>query len=574
MLDFINKACFGKTGEYKKLFIFFLVDTWVDRLAPSLAGLTFFVLLSNPNVPKKTFYILALALTVQFFLVFIIKTKLYIFNFKTLAESIRDFQIILGEKLRRLPMGFYQSKKSSDLLKIIVDDHNTVNMTWTGVIQVMASGIINLIILVILLPFLDLKMSLVFIALIPISYVFVYISGKKYKQISEALRKAKVESSNTLLDYILGLSNLRLFGIKGEKFEKLTSSLKKIKNLTLKMELSSFPIGTISTSILFMGTGIVAYFGAILIEKGSLNPIIYIVFIFVSMQIYTPLIILYLNTLILSDFKSAVTRIYDFYEYDELKSGNITNKQEGILSFRNLNFSYGKNPVLKNINLSIEKNKIYAIVGKSGCGKTSLLKMLLRYYEPENEAIFIGDEAINNFEIENYLARYGVVFQNAYMFNKSVAYNIGIAKEDATKEEIVKAAKLANCHEFIEELEEGYDSVIGVSGSKLSAGQRQRIAVARAFLKDADVILLDEPSASLDIENEVLLKLALQKLSEHKTVIVVSHRLNFIKDADKIIVMEDGKISAINCHETLIKENSVYQKLWQDEESVLSWHLR
>ncbi len=574
MLDFINKACFAKTGEYKKLFILFLVDTWVDRLAPSLAGLTFFILLSSSNVPRKTFYIISAALAIQFFLVFIIKTKLYIFNFKTLAESIRDFQIILGEKLRRLPMGFYQSKKSSDLLKIIVDDHNTVNMTWTGIIQVMASGIVNLIILVILLPFLDLKMSLVFISLIPISYLFVYISAKKYKKVSEALRKTKVESSNTLLDYISGLSSLRLFGIKGEKFEKLSSSLKKIKDLTLKMEMSSFPIATFSTSILFMGTGIIAYFGAILIKNGSLNPIIYVVFLFVSMQIYTPLIILYLNTLILSDFKSAVGRIYDFYEYDELKSGNAKTKSEEKLSFRDLNFSYGENPVLKGINLSIEKNKIYAIVGKSGCGKTTLLKMLLRYYEPNNEDIFLGDEAINNFEIENYLSRYGVVFQNAYMFNKSVAYNIGIAKNDATKEEIIEAAKLANCHEFIEKLENGYDSVIGVSGSKLSAGQRQRIAVARAFLKDANTILLDEPTASLDIENEVLLKLALQKLSEHKTVIVVSHRLNFIKDADKIIVMENGRISAVDNHETLIKENAVYQKLWQDEESVLSWHLK
>ncbi len=573
MLDFIKKSCFDKTSEYKKLFILFLIDTWVDKLAPSLGGLAFFILLSNNDVPKKTFYIIIIALVAQFVLMFLIKSKTYILNFKTMSESVRDFQIILGKKLRRLPMGFYQSKKSADLLKIIVDDHNTVNMTWTGIIQVMASGLINLIILVVLLPFLDFKMSLVFISLIPISYVFAYISKKKYKEVSESLRKAKIASSNTLLDYILGLSNLRLFNIKGEKFEKLTSNLKKIKNLTLKMELSSFPIATFSTSILFMGTGIIAYVGVMLIENGSLNPIIYVIFLFVSMQIFTPLIIIYLNTLILSDFKSAVGRIYDFYEYDEPKSGSNKTEPKGRLSFKDLSFSYGEEEILENINLSIDENKIYAVVGKSGCGKTTLLKMLLRYYEVNDESIFIGDEAINSFEAEKYLSIYGVVFQNAYMFNKSVAYNIGIAKSDATKEEIVEAAKLANCHDFIENLENGYETIIGVNGSKLSAGQRQRIAVARAFLKDAKIILLDEPTASLDIENEMLLKLALQKLSKHKTVIVVSHRLEFIKDADKIIVMEKGKISAVSSHDVLIKENPVYQNLWRDEESVLSWHL-
>ncbi len=573
MLDFIKKSCFNKSKEYKKLFIMFLVDTWIEKLAPSIGGLTFFLLLTVKDIPRKTFYILIIALIVQFILMFLFHSKIYIFNFKTVSESIRDFQVVLGKKLRRLPMGFYQSKNSSDLLKVIVDDHNTVNMTWTGIIQVVSAMVINLVVLVVLITFLDFKLGMILIGLIPISYVFVHISKKNYAKVSKVLRKVVADSSNSLLDYISGLATLRLFNMKGQEFERLTSNLKRFKELALKMELSSFPVATFSTSILFMGTGVVAYFGAVFLEKAELNPVIYIVFLFVAMQIYAPLVIVYLNSLMLEDFKLAVGRIYEFYGYEELKNGRETIEKKGSLTFKDLNFLYGKTPVLNAINLTIDDNKIYAIVGKSGCGKTTLLKMLLRYYEPDEQSIFMDDKAIDNFDVENYLSMYGVVFQHAYMFNKSVAYNIGIAKGDATLEEIIAAAKMANCHEFIKKLENGYETTIGVNGSKLSAGQRQRIAVARAFLKDASIILMDEPTASLDIENEMLLKRALQSLSKHKTVLVVSHRLHFIKDADEIIVMDEGEIKAVGSHDDLIQRNSIYQKLWEDEEKVLSWNL-
>ncbi len=199
--------------------------------------------------------------------------------------------------------------------------------------------------------------------------------------------------------------------------------------------------------------------------------------------------------------------------------------------------------------------------------------MLLRYFEPDEKSIFINDKSIDSFDIEKYLSLYGVVFQNAYMFNKTVAYNIGIAKNNANMDEIIHAAKIAKCHDFIEQLESGYETVIGVNGSKLSAGQKQRISVARAFLKDASTILMDEPTASLDIENEVLLKKSLQELAKHKTVIVVSHRLNFIKDADEIIVMDNGQIKDIGKHSQLIDSSPIYQKLWEDEENVLAWNI-
>ncbi len=550
----------------------YVVDSWVEKLAPSFGGIAFFILLTQKNVPLKTFYILTALFVLQCVMMFLIRSGLYIFNFKTVSESLRDFQIVLGKKLRRLPMGFYQNKRSTDLLKVLVDDHNTVNMTWTGIIQVVSSFVINLVVLVIVLPLLNFKLAILLIALIPLSYLFVHIAQRQYKKLRAALRTTLADSSSHLLDYISGLATLRLFNMKGEEFDKLTNSLKKLKDLALKIELSSFPIATFSTSLLFMGTGLIAYFGAILMQVQNIHPVIYIVFIFVAMQIYSPLIIVYLNSLILGDFKAAVDRIYQFYDYEELANGSLT-EPNGSLKIKNLNFAYGATPVLKGINLEIADNKIYAVVGKSGCGKTTLLKMLLRYYEPEHKAIFLNGRAIDDFEIEKYLSLYGVVFQNAYMFNKSVAYNIGIAKENASQAEIERAAKLVNCHQFIEELEDGYQTKIGVNGSKLSAGQRQRIAVARAFLKDAAIILMDEPTASLDIENEMLLKRALQNLSKQKTVLVVSHRLNFIKDADQIIVMNEGQIAAIGTHQSLIESNAIYQNLWRDEREVLAWNL-
>ncbi len=550
-----------------------LLDSWIEKLAASFGGVAFFLLLTVKDVPSSVFYTLTFLFVLQFILMFLIRAKLYIFNFKTVSESIRDFQIVLGAKLRRLPMGFYDNKRSADLLKVLVDDHNMVNMTWTGIIQVVAAFTINLLVLVIVLPLLDFKLAVLLIALIPMSYLFVHFSQKKYQRLKLALRKTVTDTSSHLLDYISGLATLRLFNMKGEEFSKLTASLQKIKKLALKVELSSFPIATFSTSLLFMGSGLIAYFGAVLMEQYNLDPVIYIVFLFVSLQVYNPLVIVYLNVLMLSDFKAAVKRIYQFYDYEELKSGDDVVDTGQTLAIRQLDFAYGSQPILKQLNLTIESNKIYAIVGKSGCGKTTLLKMLLRYYEPSEKSIFIGQTSIDNFEIEKYLSLYGVVFQNAYMFNKSVAYNIGIAKNNATIAEITAAAKLANCHEFIEKLADGYNTIIGVNGSKLSAGQRQRIAVARAFLKDASVILMDEPTASLDIENEMLLKLALQKLAKQKTVMVISHRLHFVKDADHIIVMDDGQIDGIGNHDSLIDSNAIYQNLWRDERQVLSWNL-
>ncbi len=573
MLNFFKRASFNKTKEYKKLFVVFLIDSWVDKLAPSLGGLAFFLLLTSKKIPEKTFFIIMAVMVVQFLLMFTVRSKMYLFNFKTVSQSVGDFQIKLGEKLKKLPMGFYQTKNSSDLLKVIVDDHNNVNMTWTTTIQVVSSFLINLLVLILVLPLLDLTLALVLLSLIPISYIFFRIARKRYVKINKQLRETTVQSSSYLLDYVKGLSTLRLFNMRLKEFTKLKNSLKKLKEVALKMELASFPISTFSTSLLFMGTGIVAYVGAFLMESNQLNPVYYIAFLFVANQIYNPLVTVYLNALQLANFKTSVDRIYEFYHYDELKSGNEGEIPNGNLRIDHLNFSYGTKETLKDIELTVKENQIYAIVGKSGCGKTTLLKMLLRYFPPQSPSVFLGDKAIESFEIEKYLSQYGVVFQNAYMFNKSVAYNIGLAKDHATREEIIEAAKMANCHDFIENLEEGYETVIGVNGGKLSAGERQRIAVARAFLKDAKIILMDEPTASLDIENEMLLKSALRELSQDKTVMVISHRLNFIKDVDHIIIMDQGKINAMGNHRELIETNEIYQNLWKEEKEVLDWKI-
>ncbi len=201
----------------------YVADSWVEKLAPSFGGVAFFMLLTQKDVPLKTFYILTALFVLQFIIMFLIRSGLYIFNFKTVSESLRDFQIVLGKKLRRLPMGFYQSKRSTDLLKVLVDDHNTVNMTWTGIIQIVSSFVINLVVLIIVLPLLNFKLAILLIALIPLSYLFVHIAQRQYKKLRATLRETLADSSSHLLDYISGLATLRLFNMKGEEFDNLDS---------------------------------------------------------------------------------------------------------------------------------------------------------------------------------------------------------------------------------------------------------------------------------------------------------------------------------------------------------------
>lgn len=595
MLDFIRKACFYETKRYAKLLLLLFLDNFIEKTALSLGGLTFFLLLVKKELKPSTLYLILALYLIQFISYALIRKKTYLTNFETLSDSIHSFQINLGEKLRRLPMGFFHKKSSTELLKIIVDDHNVVNMTWNQTLFLACSIGVNLIILFLFLPFLSWQMALILFSVVPLSWFPMKVSMKRYYQASQALKQTHVATANSLMDYIKGIATLRLFHMRETEFKRLFNNIRQSRDLVIAKELAAFPISTFSTSLLTMSIGILALSGSYLLEKGLISGLVFLIFLFVGNQIYSPLITLYYLILQLSDFKEAVHRIHEFYNAPEISDGPLHElPADKTITCQDLNSSYHtplsktmepsssglasqKIPtdklVLKNINCTIEPEKMYALVGPSGCGKTTLLKIFLRYFEPLTGHLKLGNINTDHYHTETYLSAYSMVFQDVFLFNQSIAYNIGIGCEKASRQDIIRAAKQANCHDFIMTTENGYDTIVGVGGSKLSAGQRQRISIARAFLKDAPIILMDEPTASLDVENEFLIKQSLHQLSHHKTVVIVSHRLHFIKDVDDILLINHGQIVDSGPHQHLITTNSLYQHLWQEEQSVLNWRL-
>lgn len=480
------------------------------------------------------------------------------------------------KKLINKPLGYFDDKESGRIRKVIVSGASETHSFLAHQLPDMAMTVISPIVLFVFFFMFDWKLGLV--SMVPIIIGMILMSSmmtSETKKMKEEYYEDLSDLSSQTVEYVRGIPVVKTFAQSIESFDKLYSLIIKIKDLVLKLTMSYTNkmswFGTISTSTAFFLVPV-----ALLLIKfnGNLaNVVANSVIYFLIGPIFAVFI---MRTATIKQFsyfaELALDKIENILEYDDFIYGDKTSSDVGI-EFKNVSFSYGEENVLDNISFKIERGEQVALVGMSGSGKTTIARLAARFYDIKSGEILIGGINIKDFEKEALMKKIAFVFQNSKLFKMSLRDNLLIAKPDATDEEIDNALINSGCKEIIKGLKNGLDTVYGTRGTYFSGGEAQRLSIARAFLKDADIIILDEATAFADPENEHLIQESFKKLSKNKTTLMIAHRLSTVVDADKILVIDKGRIIEEGKHSDLINMNGHYKKLWDEYQKSVNWKI-
>jgi len=477
----------------------------------------------------------------------------------------------VAERMRRLPLSFFNRKDLSELTTNIMGDCTSVEQMISHSVPQIAANAISITIVSVLLALYDWRMTLALLFVLPISMGIILASQKIQKKFGERHVRAKLEVSKQIQEYLDGIKVVKAFGMSGEKSAALKSSLNSMMQEAIIFEGIVGGFVVVASMILQVGIGVVILVGVNLLTDGSLDVIKFLTFTMISTRIYAPILTMLTMFAEFMYFLTSTKRMQALRQEPIMEGKNDVLISDWNIELKNVTFAYNKNDVIKNMSITLPQNSVTALVGPSGSGKSTISRLVARFWDTKEGEVLIGGKNITNIDPEALMKYMSFVFQDVVLFNDTVMSNIRIGKEGASDEEVRAAAKIARCDEFISKMENGYDTLIGENGNTLSGGERQRISIARALLKDAPIVLLDEATASLDPENEVLIQEAISALIKNRTVIVIAHRLKTIAGANKIIVLKNGKLSEQGTHNELLEKNGLYARLWNIQQESFGW---
>ena len=507
----------------------------------------------------------------------IIMIVLRIFSLKLRGGSgyiaMCDERKRLGKELRTISMGYFSEKNLGDLISTITSDALIVELEGLGVIEKLATGIPSLVMALILLLIMDYRIMIaVMLLLIPIRFSFKYLSETSDRH--NLNRQNEVgETTEETIEFIKGLKILKTYNMTERQFYKTKNAFEKLKNLSIKTEFSHIPPSAIFQFGFRVITTVIITMTALFTLSGSLSFSDAFLLMLASLSLFGAVELMGIWSVfskLTSDAIERMTNITNLSNQSQ-PSGESTIEKFDI-EFRNVNFSYNKKPIIKDVSFIIPENTTTALVGLSGSGKTTITNLIARFWDCNFGEVLIGNKNVKDIRYDNLLQNISFVFQNVFLFDDTVLENIRIGRPRATREEVMEAAKKTYCHDFIMKMEKGYDTVIGEEGTKLSGGERQRLGIARALIKNAPIVLLDEVTANVDIENEVQIQSALSTLLKNRTVVVIAHKLSTIKDAEQILVIDDGKICERGTHD-ILSRRGIYKKLWDLQQEAESWNI-
>ena len=495
-------------------------------------------------------------------------------EYLTSGEEDYRLRMELAEKIRSLPMSYLDQRNLSDLTSVMMDDVTAIAHILSQTATELISGLLTGTVAVIVLLIYDWRLGLSLAACLPIVVVVMALS----KWISEGTNKKnkqkKLDLTDGLQEYLENIKVLRTAEKMKEYQIRLASKIKKIIPGLILYELLAGLTISISYNVMRIGLGIVIITGSGLLIAGEISLMKFFLFLFAAVRVYEPLTSACEN---LGGFIAALVstkRIQDLLETQEQTGQADIAPSQFDISFDHVSFSYGREDVLHNVSFTAKQGEITALVGPSGCGKSTLCKLAARFHDVKRGTVSLGDISVNEIAPETLLQNYSIVFQDVVLFNDTIYNNIRIGKMSATPEEIFAAAKMAQCDEFIQRLPQGYETMIGENGKTLSGGERQRLSIARAFLKDAPVILLDESTASIDPENETKIQEAIGRLIHNKTVLIIAHKLRSIVDCDKIIVLKEGYLVESGTHDKLMAQSGLYARLYALQNESMTWTIQ
>ncbi|KUO74126.1 MAG: ABC transporter [Clostridia bacterium BRH_c25] len=498
---------------------------------------------------------------------------------KTYVASYMESEatrIRVAEHIRKLPMCFFNTKDLSELTTNIMGDCATSEHVLSHIIPQLLANAVSITVICFSLAFFDWRLAMTVFCTVPVAFLIIVLSRKVQRRLSEKHVESKLKASDQVQEYLEGIKVIKSCGLQGSKFSALNNALKLMKQMAIRMEFVTGVFVTGAQIVVQAGVGLTVFAGTYLLTGGKIELIPLLMFFLIVVRIYGPILTEFTLLPELLYMQVSTSRMRTLVSTPAMEGDTEKEIKDYNIDFENVSFSYtGKlspeEAVIKNITLSIPANGITALVGPSGSGKSTISKLIARFWDVNKGVVKIGGIDVKTLDPEHLMSYMSFVFQDVVLFNDTIYNNIRIGNMDATKAQVIAAAKSACCEEFVSSLPDGYQTMLGENGSTLSGGERQRISIARALLKNAPIVLLDEATASLDPENEVLIQQAISKLIEGKTVIVIAHRLRIVAGADKIIVMDKGRAVEQGTHEELIKKRGLYERLYTIQQKSLGW---
>lgn len=512
-------------------------------------------------------------LVVFVFLSFVTHLQQYTATYGLVYGEVKATRIALAEKLRQLPLGYFNKKDIADLTETIMGDVNRMEHVWSHVLGYLYGSYISTGIIAVFLFIYDWRLAIACLWGVPVAFGLLFGSRKWTSKASEKLKQAAIKVSDGIQETLENVREIRATNQEKTYLRGLYQKIDEHEKVMVKGELVAGIFVNAASVIMRLGVATTILVGAHLIVQGQVDFMILFMFLLVITRIYAPFD--QSLALIAEMFVSQVSanRMMEIYD-TPIASGKETFEPKGHnIEFHHVSFAYDLQDVLKDVSFTAKEGEVTALVGPSGSGKSTCAKLAARLFDVQKGKITVGGVDINEVDPEVLLSDYSMVFQDVVLFDDSIKENIRLGKRNATDEEVYQAAKAANCDEFVQKLPNGYDTLIGENGAKLSGGERQRISIARALLKDAPIILLDEATASLDVENETKIQEALSRLLAKKTVLVIAHRMRTVQSADKIIVLEDGKVKEEGSPEQLYKQNGLYRHMLDLQNESAQWQI-
>ncbi|OWV17963.1 ABC transporter ATP-binding protein [Fibrobacter sp. UWB4] len=527
----------------------------------------FMAKMQNPSAEPHNFWVYIAIAVVIYLVMYFIYALSYDSTYESVYSECKKRRITLAEKLRKLPLAFFGKKDLSDLTSTIMNDVNALEMIFSHAVPEIFAVAAMLVICAVALIIYNPLMAAALLWVAPFAGLLIYLSRKlQFKNFKHTYNAARVITED-IQESLENIQEIKSYCEEERVCKALDDHSKFYEHSQIKGEFMSGVILNGAQIFLKLGLASVLIFGSILLAQDKLSVFDYLVYIVCASTIYSP-IYLVLNNM--TELFFLDVRLKRFKEMDDMEVQRGSTKFEPAdydIEFKNVDFYYNEEKqVLKKASFTAKQGEITALVGPSGSGKTTAAKLAARFWDIQGGTITLGGQDISRIDPETLLKNFSIVFQDVVLFNTSIRDNIRIGKRDATDEEILRAAKLANCDDFVQRLPQGYDTVIGENGDTLSGGERQRISIARAILKDAPIVLLDEATASLDVENESKIQQSISELVQNKTVIIIAHRMRTIANADKVVVLQNGQVVETGSPAELKAKGGLFGKMLKLQE--------
>ena len=487
--------------------------------------------------------------------------------------TARD-RLAVGDALKRVSLGYFQQVSTGNILNSITTGLSTLEGMGIRMIDNFVGGYLNFLVIFAGLAVCSPVTALIALGAAALSLCFMLVISHYSRVNSPVEAQANRDMTGAVLEYARGLAVVKSFGKSGAALDSVTKAVQDSKKIHLKIEWGYVPANALHLLALKCGSIGLAFAAATQCLRGEMRFSMMLMFVFFSFSIFASLepISDSAHTLgVIDDAMDQLDALKDEHFIDA--DGRDIPLEHFDIAFKNVNFGYGARQVLKDVSFTIPEKTSTAIVGPSGSGKTTICSLLARFYDPQSGSITVGGHDLREMTCDSLLKNISMVFQNVYLFNDTIRANILFGKPDATEAEMIAAAKKARCHDFITALPNGYDTVVGEGGGTLSGGERQRISIARAMLKNAPIIILDEATASIDPENEQLIQQAISELTRGKTIITIAHRLATIENADQIFVLDDGKIVQQSTHAQLVAQEGRYRRFVEIRRQAEGWKI-